>query len=423
MEFLDMNNILDRNKYIEEVKSFIKNFDTKEKGLYLYGTDGCGKTKFIKTLLKKLGYNTIYYDNTSNRNKSDIVLLNNNITTNVSVMDSFNRIKKNTIIIFDDIKNLIINDKSGYNELIKLIRYKKTKKQKLEIVSDNPIIFIGNNIIDDKKIKGLMDLCKCIKLNSITKKHIKTLFDITKITPLYPLSHLNLIIEYVDYDLRKFATVLKLINIDKDIIYNIINHNNKCNLFIDKEPKHIINYLYNNNVNMNKYNMILINESYSTILGLLWHENIHLVINDNNFKLLISIYKLILDNICYCDYIDRQIFKNQIWYLNIYNSIIKLYYNNYLLHKYFIKNKKQYNILFTKVLTKYSTEYNNFNFLLFLSQSLSLNYNDIMLLFVYLKQNNIINPNNSILQLESNYNINKLNLDRIYKYIDNIFIL
>ena len=171
---------------------------------------------------------------------------------------------------------------------------------------------------------------------------------------------------------------------------------------------------------MNKYNMILINESYSTILGLLWHENIHLVINNENFKLFIYVYKLILDNICYCDYIDRQIFKNQIWDLNIYNSIIKLYYNNYLLHQYSINNKKVYNILFTKILTKYSTEYNNFNFLLSLSQSLSLSYSDVMLLFIYLKQNNITIPNNNILQLEDNYNINKLNLERIYKYIDNI---
>ena len=229
MELLDINTILDRNKHIDLIKEFITNFNTKEKGLYIYGTDGCGKTKFIKTLFKKLGYNTIYYDNTSNRNKSDIILLNNNVTTNVSVMDSFNRIKKNTIIIFDDINNLIINDKSGYNELVKLIRYKKTKKQKLEIVSDNPIIFIGNNIIDDKKIKGLMDLCKCIKINSITKTHIKTIFDITKITPLYPTPILDLIIEYVNYDLRKLTVVLKLINIDKDIIYNVID-NNKSNL-------------------------------------------------------------------------------------------------------------------------------------------------------------------------------------------------
>ena len=415
MELLDVNSILDRNKYVEDVQTFINNFNTKEKGLYIYGTDGCGKTQFIKTMLKKLGYNTIYFDNTSNRNKSDIITLNNNITTNVSVMDSFNGIKKNTIIIFDDINNLIINDKSGYNELVKLIRYKKTKKQKLEIVSDNPIIFIGNNITDDKKIKGLMDLCKCVKINSITKQHIKTIFDITQITPLYPIPHLDLIIEYVNCDLRKIAIVLKLINIDKDIIYNIIDK--KYDLFIDKQPKNIINFLYNNNVNLKISNILLINESYSTILGLLWHENIHLVINNQNNNI-ISVYKLILDNICYCDYIDRQIFKNQIWYLNMYNSIIKLYYNNYLLHRYIKKNKKVYNILFTKVLTKYSTEYNNFNFILFLSQLLSLNYRDIMLLFIYLHINNITMPNNNILQLEDNYNISKLNLERIYKYID-----
>jgi hypothetical protein len=50
-------------------------------------------------------------------------------------------------------------DKGGINTLIKLIRPKKTKKQKLEEVTMNPIICIGGYHID-KKIKELMKIIK-----------------------------------------------------------------------------------------------------------------------------------------------------------------------------------------------------------------------------------------------------------------------
>ena len=60
-------------------------------------------------------------------------------------------------------------DKGGINSLIKIIRPKKTKKQKLEELSMNPIICIGNNQID-KKIRELVSQCKSINLNATPKQ-------------------------------------------------------------------------------------------------------------------------------------------------------------------------------------------------------------------------------------------------------------
>ena len=54
----------------------------------------------------------------------------------------------------DEIDGMNNGDKGGINSLIKLIRPKKTKKQKLEEITLNPIICIGNYHID-KKIKEL----------------------------------------------------------------------------------------------------------------------------------------------------------------------------------------------------------------------------------------------------------------------------
>jgi hypothetical protein len=55
----------------------------------------------------------------------------------------------------NEIDGMNNGDKGGINTLIKLIRPTKNKKQKLEEVTMNPIICIGNYHID-KKIKELM---------------------------------------------------------------------------------------------------------------------------------------------------------------------------------------------------------------------------------------------------------------------------
>ena len=59
---IDYNKILNREIYIDKILSFLKNFDENkrdlliQRGLYLYGEPGIGKTKLICNLLKeKLG--------------------------------------------------------------------------------------------------------------------------------------------------------------------------------------------------------------------------------------------------------------------------------------------------------------------------------------------------------------------------------
>ena len=101
----------------------------------------------------------------------------------------------------------------------------------------------------------------------------------------------------------------------------------------------------------------LINETDRTSIGLLFHENIVSIFKDTNAS--INTYIKILSNINYCDFIDRITFQKQIWIFNEMSSLIKIIYNNNIL----FNNIKEFNnideIRFTKVLTKYSTEYNN----------------------------------------------------------------
>ena len=104
------------------------------------------------------------------------------------------------------------------------------------------------------------------------------------------------------------------------------------------------------------------------------------------------------------------------------SSLIKTFKNNKLFHdnlKNINKCKsneiKSSEIRFTKVLTKYSTEYNNSLFIQKLCQKLGIDKKDLFVFFVDLKNNY---NDNQIISLLENYEINKLDINRIYRYIE-----
>ena len=70
---------------------------------------------------------------------------------------------------------------------------------------------------------------------------------------------------------------------------------------------------------------------------------------------------------------------------------------------------------FTKVLTKYSTEYNNYLFIQNLCQQLGMDKKDLFSFFLELKNNC---DDNQLLLLFENFEITKLDINRIYRYIE-----
>ena len=71
----------------------------------------------------------------------------------------------------DEIDGMNNGDKGGINSLIKIVRPKKTKRQKTEEITSSPIICIGNYYID-KKIKELMKVCHVVELKIPTHQQI-----------------------------------------------------------------------------------------------------------------------------------------------------------------------------------------------------------------------------------------------------------
>ena len=155
----NINEILNRNKIENDIKNILNDFYNNynninyKKGIYIYGDSGSGKTKFVHKILKDLNYDIINYDAGDIRNKSLIDTITSNNISNHSVLDMLNKTKKKIAIVMDEIDGMNNGDKGGIASLIKLIRQKKTKKQRLENVTLNPIICIGNYFFD-KKLKN-----------------------------------------------------------------------------------------------------------------------------------------------------------------------------------------------------------------------------------------------------------------------------
>ena len=195
----------------------------------------------------------------------------------------------------------------------------------------------------------------------------------------------------------------------------------------NEDSKKITQSLIHNSVKIEEHNTYM-NETDRTIVALLWHENIVDAVEDKNINKKFPFYSKILKNICYADYIDRITFQSQIWQFNEMSSLIKTFYNNKIYHDTFkenLKNKKKIDeIRFTKVLTKYSTEYNNMLFIYNLCQKLDMDKRDLVAMFQELRLKygeDFINSSEVLSEVENvfeNYNISKLDIKRIYRYLD-----
>ena len=168
----------------------------------------------------------------------------------------------------DEIDGMNSGDKGGINALIKLIRQKKTKKQKLEGKTMNPIICIGN-YYTDKKMRELMKVCNIFELKTPSNEQIQSIIysEIPKFKELSN-TYIEDIIKYIQGDLRKLNFVLTNLN-SKDIdfrspetfipIFQTKNYN--------EDSKETTNQLFENNYDISLHNS-LINETDRTIIAL-----------------------------------------------------------------------------------------------------------------------------------------------------------
>ena len=440
MEILNLNKLLNRESKANFIKELLSNFEVNKnnlafkKGIYVYGDPGTGKTMFVTNILKELNYDIIKYDAGDIRNKSVIDDITKHNMSDKNIMSVFNKKIKKIAIIMDEIDGMNNGDKGGINTLIKLIRPKKTKKQKNEEFTMIPIICIGNYKVD-KKIKELMKVCNTIELNTPTQHQMNSIVNI--VLPDISDCIKNKIVNHVQSDIRKLYNIYN-VYLNKPEIFASDTLDNVFQLkSYNDDTKKITYKLLNNYYTIDNHNNIM-NETDRTSVGLLWHENIIDTFEKMNKSDSIPLYIHQLENICFSDYIDRITFQKQIWQFNEMSSLIKTFKNNKSYHDYFnhvesinykvnnnkLKNSKKHfspsssspnDIRFTKVLTKYSTEYNNYIFIQELCQKLSMDKKDLFGYLLFIKN---MHDENYIYNLFENYEISKLDINRIYRYLD-----
>ena len=419
-----MNQLLNRLNEEKTIKDALIDFEKNKsnlltkRGLYIYGSPGSGKTQFVENILKDLDYDIIKFDAGDVRNKSIIETITKHNMSDKNVISMFRKKIKNIAIVMDEIDGMNSGDKGGINSLIKLILPKKTKKQKKEQITMTPIICIGNYHID-KKIREMMKICTSIELKKPTNDQVKNLIEL--LMPKIENGVLTNIVEFIQGDLRKLKSTYEIYNTHQSILKNQLIQNLFQKKNYNEDTKEITKKLLNNTYKIDDHSLLM-NETDRTSVALLFHENIIDLFKGKNNDEIINFYIGVLDNICFSDYIDRITFQKQIWVFNEMSSLIKTFYNNYLLHKTLKKKykKKKYNpsdVRFTKVLTKYSTEYNNSLFFQNLCKQLNMDKKDLFSYFMNLKKNHTIEEIIDIFD-NDNYEINKLDISRFYRYMD-----
>jgi len=419
INYINYNSILNRETISKSIKTILLQFETNKnnlsfkRGIYIYGAPGSGKTHFVINLLKELNYDIIKYDAGDIRNKSIIDTITKNNMSDKSVVSLMNGTKKRIAIIMDEIDGMNNGDKGGINSLIKVIRPKKTKKQKLEDLSLSPIICISSYHID-KKIKELMKVCNVFELKTPLNTQMYTILKLS--TPSLNDSIISSLVSYLQGDLRKLNSINDIYKKHNSILKNEIIQNILNPKSYNEDTKDITMNLFNKSYDIAEHTNIM-SDTDRTIVGLLFHENIIDIINKEPKQEAVSLYTTILDKICFADYIDRVTFQKQIWQFNEMSSLIKTFSCNRIFHNN-IQTKKESKIneiRFTKVLTKYSTEYNNSVFIQELCQKLSLDKKDTFSFFLDLRNKYTDEEINTIFE---SYEISKLDINRIYRYLD-----
>ena len=483
----EFNEILGRTEIANQIADFLTRFQEirqdidQKKGVYLYGASGIGKTQFILSIIRKMGYDPILYDAGDVRNKTFMDSIASQYLSTNNVLQLFRKQPKQIAIIMDEIDGMNRNDQGGLSALSKLIRHKKMKKHKKENTSAHPIFCISN-YYTDKKIRDLMKVCHAFELKEPTDEQIDTLLrrfcppeHLSQLTPEY----CQQIIQYTKNDIRKLSQLCTYlfstpktsstttqsptmpIHINPQPPFQILQ-----NKLYNDDVKEITHQLLTKSYHFDEHNIIM-NDTDRTIIALLYHENIVDSMEHIPPQISFPFYLQLLDNLCFSDYMYRITFQSQIWQFNEMCYLLKIMYNNYLFHGWkstltllpssqisptneptapssscIPQPLQKKDIRFTKILTKYSTEYGNMIFLYFLCEEMGMEKKDVIAFFQEMRLYFKSHPNapktpggtkgiefdtpHVITEMEKifqpGHNIDRLEIRRMYRFLNQLSV-
>jgi hypothetical protein len=284
----------------------------------------------------------------------------------------------------------------------------------------------------DKKVKELMNVCNVFELSTPTEEQISTVF--TRLIPSLtsPPTMLTQMVGYTQGDIRKVEFLLRLNENKPDILANENMQHIFRAKFYNEDYGKISKQLFDRKLVMSEHTDFM-NDNDRTTVALLWHENLADRISILPRESAFPFYLRMIDNICFADYIDRITFQSQIWLFNEMSTFIKTFYNNFIFHEVFERQfpdkleevRSIQEVRFTKILTKYSTEYSNQLFLYMLCQTLDMDKKDVVSFFQelriyyggpeFLTRAELLNDAEKIFE---DTMIGILDIKMIYRYLD-----
>jgi replication factor C subunit 1 len=425
-----INVILGRADTADRIAVILAEFDARradlafKKGIYIHGPPGCGKTAFVNALLARLDIDAVTYDAGDVRNKAMVESIASHNISNRNVLDMMSaspaRRARRIAIVMDEVDGMNGGDKGGITALVKLIRQKKTRKQKTEHETLNPIICIGGTG-GDKKIKELMKVCHTFELAAPTRPQMSAL--ILRLVPGFAPSvdARAAAMQYIGGDLRRVAFIRQVWQTDPGLL-------EEPGVFTDvlrpagsiDDAKRITRAVLQEDRALRDH-AETISETDRTIVSMLYHENVADVLDAAPRRCRTALYKNILDSLCFADHIDRLTFQNQIWIFNEMSSILKTFYSNHKLHASGVCVEVADEMRFTKILTKYSTEYNNATFVHGLCRNLGLDRRDALAFFAEARaRNGGMGPEalGRVVRLLEPRGVTRLDVRRAYRYLD-----
>lgn len=440
-----------------------RNDITKKKGIFIYGEHGSGKTHFVRQMLRRLNYDMIYYDSGDVRNKTLSTLIKQHNTNGEGILSAFNRRQSRLAIVMDEINGINTGDKGGLITLIRVLRPKKTKKQKQEDFTRNPIICI-NNCHTDKKIKELMRMCHVITFPSPTNQtieralvcQISELMSIENLATNYPKS-LYQLVEYVQQDMRKIGSAVQLwryyvdhyghngdmadaecaewlreicqskkcSNNSKAIVRSIFdevqilqsgNGSGIAEGIAEGNLSSLHHYLtYVSGLKPDDKLPAQLTDTDRITIGLFMHENII------DYALTPETYEKITGHFVDADYTDGATFQEQLWQFDEMNSMVRTYYSAKLLSSVkevcVMPPPPQSELRFTKILTKRTTVHNNLVFVAKLCQALDMDKRDLYAYILKLDILSAVELQEEMNMLSENYGVEYLDIQRMKRYL------